>query len=156
MLNSRGYSEISYGNRINRRVFVQRNRGAKNPRRWKVTDWDLEPISDLQLLDPVCQGSIVKASLEGKEFGVFTNIYSDNATRTNLLMRVSADFMHWSQCMFLTLPGEVVHGYSSMCCINDTFSVVSEDSKGIYYMTFYYEFKDKLLRTYSENFNTYK
>ena len=156
MLNSRGYSEISYGNRINRRVFIQRNRGAKNPRRWKVTDWDLEPISDLQLLDPVCQGSIVKASLEGKEFGVFTNIYSDNATRTNLLMRVSADFMHWSQCMFLTLPGEVVHGYSSMCCINDTFSVVSEDSKGIYYMPFNYEFKDKLLRTYSENFNTYK
>lgn len=156
MLNSRGYSEISYGKRINRRVFVQTNKGSSSSRRWNVKDWELETISDLKLIDPVCQGSMIRAKLNGKQFGVFTNIYSDNATRTNLLLRVSADFKHWSQCMFLTLPGEVVHGYSSMCCINDVFSIVSEDAKGVYYMPFGYEYNDRLLRIYSENNNTYK
>lgn len=156
MLNSRGFSEAYMGKRINRRVFVPKNKGASSRKRWRIKEWTLESISDLKLLDPVCQGSLVKVEYQGKQFGVFCNVYSDNATRTDLLLRVSADFKHWSQFTFLSLPGEVIHGYSSMCCINETLSIVSEDARGVYYMPFGYEFMDKLMRSYAENLNAYK
>ena len=151
MLNARGFSEISLGKQVNRRVFVQSNQGSANARLWTVKSWELEPESDLKLIDPVCQGSMIKAELFGKRFGIFTNLYSNTAVRENLLVRVSSDFMHWSQCCFITLPGEKVHGYSSMCCINGRLSLMTEDDKGIFYLPFGYELTDKVMRTYAEN-----
>ena len=156
MLNSRGFSEASFGKVINRRVFVQSNTGSADAIKWKVDGWDLEPESDLKLIDPVCQGSLVKAELFGKKFGVFTNLYTEGPVRENLLVRVAADFKHWSPCLFVTLPGEEVHGYSSMCCINNRFSLVSEDSKGVFYLPFGYDLVDRLMRTFALNVLAYQ
>ena len=151
MLNARGFSEIVFGRQVNRRVFVQSNKGSTNANRWNVKGWEIEPESDLKLIDPVCQGSMIKAELFGKRFGIFANLYSNTAVRENLLVRVSSDFKHWSQCCFITLPGEKVHGYSSLCCINGILSLMSEDNKGIFYLPFGYELTDKVMRTYAEN-----
>lgn len=150
MINARGASELTWASQVNRRVLIQANKGKSNRKRWMVEGWELETTSDLKLIDPVCQGSFIKANLYGKSFGLFLNCNSVK-DREDLLLRVSSDFRHWSPCIYITTPNEKTQGYSSMCCINNELSVMSSYAGGVFYLPFSYEMLDKVMRVYSQN-----
>lgn len=149
MINARGASELSWASQSNRRVLIQTNKGKSNRRRWSVEGWELESTSDLKLIDPVCQGSFIKANIYGKSFGLFLN-YNSVKDRKDLLLRVSSDFLHWSPCLYITSPEEKIQGYSSMCCINNELSVMSSYEGGVFFLPFSYEMLDKVMRVYSQ------
>lgn len=152
MLNARGGAEIDYGNaQVNRRVLVQTNQGASQISDWSVSGWEIDTVSDMQIIDGNCQGSFIKATVNNNIFGLFINLYNISAKRQNLLLRVSSDFKHWTPCFYLSAPAEIIHGYSSMCSINNVISICSEDANGIYYLSLNYELMDKVLRLFKQN-----
>lgn len=150
MINARGSSELIWASQSNRRVLIQTNKGKSSRKRWLVEGWELESSSDLKLIDPVCQGSFIKANLYGKTFGLFLNCNSVK-DRKDLLLRVSSDFRHWSPCLYITSPEEKTQGYSSMCCINNELSVMSSYEGGVFFLPFSYEMLDKVMRVYGQN-----
>lgn len=150
MINARGSSELTWASQTNRRVLIQTNKGKSSRKRWSVEGWELEPTSDLKLIDPVCQGSFIRADLFGKTFGLFLNCNSAK-DRKDLLLRVSSDFRHWSPCVYITAPEEKTQGYSSMCCINNELSIMSSYEGGVFYLPFSYEMLDKVMRVYGQN-----
>lgn len=166
MINSRGGSEAAFAmTRNGRRVLVPTNSQIGITREnYTIEGWQLEPVSDGKLWDPLCHAAFMRVDYHGHTFWLFCNPYINGREeynpRSNLMLQVSSDAKHWSKVGLISPYGRHVEGYCSIYANNNKIGLAYEGSnsndRGIFYVDLSECFIEKILTTYIMNKEIFK
>lgn len=105
------------------------------------TTWTEHPTSRSALPDPVCMGSLIKATVDingtKREVLFFSNPDKSAAPRERITIKASLDLGEtWLPAHQLLVDERNCYGYSSLTMVNDqTVGLLYEGSKDIYFVT---------------------
>lgn len=143
IINSRGGTEYWHKKESKgRRVLIQRNdQNCVSREDYQITGFDIEPVSDGLLYDPLVHAAFSKVSYNGRVFWLFCNCYipGEFTPRRNLMLQVSPDAKHWKEVMLLTPYNEETDGYCSIYSNNNRIGFAYEKTRkdrGINYIEF--------------------
>lgn len=130
MLNARGGTEYYWGATKNgRRVLTAKGAQNRNKDKWTISGWNIDKKRDGRIWDPICNTSISKARVNGRDIGIFCilDMPGEYTPRRNLTLKWSKDFKTWKDVGLLTEPDIKVWGYSSILVGPDKCYVIYED-----------------------------
>ena len=155
MINARGGSEAYRAmTRFGRRVLIPTNsQKGVSKENFTIEGWQLEPVSDGKLWDPLCHAAFARVDYQSRVFWLFCNPFingqKEYSPRSNLMLQVSADAKHWNKVSLVSPYGQRLDGYSSIYANNNRIGLayegLSSSDRGIYYVDLTEDLLERIL-----------